>query len=441
MGSLADFFGFPKDGCEVRFIDAAHGNGIFATKDYEKGDVIFREKPTVSFQQSYNRQEAWTCAHCGKFLGSLDEQLAKHLGLTRLRIVSNIHLPASSKYQTTTTEAVQCIAGCGEMYCSEPCREHSFSQYHHLMCVGQVSSVNHPLYQFKQHALENNELFLLAGQLIARFISLWLENGKQGEVKAFQAQYLNKFIHKYWWDMPHEDSSPEELQKMAQESITLLQSAFTIPFMDNKRDLEQVSSLFDFEFFSKLLALLETNEIAIGVTSPLERYRKDMVNFPQLEKAVAETLLTPLMTKLKQMHEEECNEADVEMDDGEEDDEEEEAAEEDEGEPQDEDDIPIFSNYEGIGIFPFTAMMNHSCEPNCQVNFDDDYTLKMDVLKPIKCGEQIMQSYIYEDGPLKDRQEELNSYGFVCDCAKCGRQTAARLNSKKSQPKKDKGKK
>lgn len=72
--------------------------------------------------------------------------------------------------------------------------------------------------------------------------------------------------------MPHEDSSPEELQKMAQESITLLQHAFSLPFADNKQDLEQIYPLFDFELYSKLLALLETNEIAIGVTSPLEKY-------------------------------------------------------------------------------------------------------------------------------------------------------------------------
>lgn len=72
--------------------------------------------------------------------------------------------------------------------------------------------------------------------------------------------------------MPREDSTPEELQKMAQESITLLQHAFTLSFADTKQDLAQIAPLFDFEFYSKILALLETNEIAIGVTSPLERY-------------------------------------------------------------------------------------------------------------------------------------------------------------------------
>lgn len=90
------------------------------------------------------------------------------------------------------------------------------------------------------------------------------------------------------------------------------------------------------------------------------------------------------------------------------------------------------------------------------MNFDDDYTLKITVLSPIKVyvfypyfcskipnfnnsGDQIVQSYIYEGAPLRDRQEELNSYGFVCDCPKCTRQAAAKLVPK-AAPKKDKQK-
>jgi hypothetical protein len=104
----------------------------------------------------------------------------------------------------TTIDPIPCIGGCGEMYCSEKCRELAFSQYpphmhrlrfyvtpaiyHHLLCVGQISSTSHPLYRFKQHALETNELFILASQLIARIISLWLEHGKQGRIIDFQTQ-------------------------------------------------------------------------------------------------------------------------------------------------------------------------------------------------------------------------------------------------------------
>lgn len=319
MGSLCDFFGVVPDACEVKFIDPQHGNGIFAKKSFNAGDIIYVEKPLVSFQQSYNRQEAWTCAHCCRFLGTLDQQFAKHLGLTRLRINSNIHLPESEAYvdKEHPCVPVPCLGGCGEEYCSEECRESAFVRYHHLLCVGQISSTKHPLYQFKQHALENNELFILAAQLIARILSLWMENGKQAGILTFQQQFLNKFTHKFWWEMVHEDSTPEELQRMAQESITLLQQAFSMPFQDNKSDLEQISTLFSFEFYAKLLALLEINEIAIGVVSPLEKYRKeiDKIADPN-NRAIAEKLITPLANKLKQMHDAEC--ADEDGEDGEE---------------------------------------------------------------------------------------------------------------------------
>ena len=52
-----------------------------------------------------------------------------------------------------------------------------------------------------------------------------------------------------------------------------------------------------------------------------------------------------------------------------------------------------------------------------------------------------MQSYIFEGAPLKERQEELKNYGFVCDCPKCTRQIAAKQAPKASKtPKKDKQK-
>ncbi len=72
--------------------------------------------------------------------------------------------------------------------------------------------------------------------------------------------------------MPHENASPTELHKLAQDSLLLLQQAFTLPFVENVADLAKISSLFHFEFYAKLLALLEINEVAIGITAPLEKY-------------------------------------------------------------------------------------------------------------------------------------------------------------------------
>src|SRR3712207_2844980 len=41
------------------------------------------------------------------------------------------------------------------------------NRHHELLCVGAINSTMHPLYLFKEHAILNNELFLLAAQAIA----------------------------------------------------------------------------------------------------------------------------------------------------------------------------------------------------------------------------------------------------------------------------------
>lgn len=65
--------------------------------------------------------------------------------------------------------------------------------------------------------------------------------------------------------------------------------------------------------------------------------------------------------------------------------------------------------------------------------------VRVNLIHVLFSGEQILQSYIYENAPLRARQEELNSYGFVCDCPKCVRQTAAKQVPKPKR--KDKQKK
>lgn len=57
------------------------------------------------------------------------------------------------------------------MYCSERCRDEAYAEYHEALCVGRVDSENHPLVVFKKHAIEHNELFMLAAHVIARIFN------------------------------------------------------------------------------------------------------------------------------------------------------------------------------------------------------------------------------------------------------------------------------
>lgn len=54
---------------------------------------------------------------------------------------------------------------------SEDCRTQAFNKHHQLLCVGQLTTTQHPLFLFKQHAIENYELFLLAAQVREVFLA------------------------------------------------------------------------------------------------------------------------------------------------------------------------------------------------------------------------------------------------------------------------------
>ena len=94
----------------------------------------------------------------------------------------------------------------------------------------------------------------------------------------------------------------------------------------------------------------------------------------------------------------------------------------------------------GIAFDPMAAMLNHSCDPNCIIRFDTDPfdptlrntsvadpilgSISVDLLRPIKDGEELTISYIDNTFPLSKRQADLSSrYFFTCSCSRCSRVT------------------
>jgi hypothetical protein len=67
-------------------------------------------------------------------------------------------------------EEVSCQWGCGVRYCSLKCAEMDMAEGHALLCVGPLESADHPLLEFKNFAIQHNEIFLLAGKLVAKSI-------------------------------------------------------------------------------------------------------------------------------------------------------------------------------------------------------------------------------------------------------------------------------
>lgn len=83
---------------------------------------------------------------------------------------------------------MNCQLGCGEVYCGAECCARALEDGHRLLCVGPLDSTSHPLYKFKEFALETCEEFLLGAQVVASMVCAAqrlaeAEAGGEGEVR------------------------------------------------------------------------------------------------------------------------------------------------------------------------------------------------------------------------------------------------------------------
>ena len=75
----------------------------------------------------------------------------------------------------------------------------------------------------------------------------------------------------------------------------------------------------------------------------------------------------------------------------------------------------------GVGCYPRTAILNHSCKPNCVLAYvGGGATLHVRTVRRIEESEELCHSYTDLCTPTRLRQQALsNRYGFMCDCPRC----------------------
>jgi len=81
----------------------------------------------------------------------------------------------------------------------------------------------------------------------------------------------------------------------------------------------------------------------------------------------------------------------------------------------------------GAALFQCLSNINHSCEPNCQIDFlggTSEGTLRL--LRDVQAGDELFITYVCPDEPLAARRERLAPYQFVCNCPKCLREGRGR---------------
>ena len=74
----------------------------------------------------------------------------------------------------------------------------------------------------------------------------------------------------------------------------------------------------------------------------------------------------------------------------------------------------------GFGLFPATAMLNHSCAPNAAFVAGGG-RMAVRAIAPLRAGDQVTVAYINLYAPQAERAAELGAAKhFVCGCARCG---------------------
>lgn len=83
-----------------------------------------------------------------------------------------------------------------------------------------------------------------------------------------------------------------------------------------------------------------------------------------------------------------------------------------------------FLNVEGSGLYSNQSKINHSCVPNCEIQFpQSNHVLQVTALQKINPGEEITISYLDECALSRSRHSRQKvlkeNYMFICQCEKC----------------------
>jgi len=386
----------------VRCLDASKGRGLFSKRQFAPGEVIFTEMPLISIQHPVNRRMTVNCAQCNRFVGSPADQISRYIP----HAGNNDFIPPTLRTTCTGepirfSDTVYCPSGCGEVYCSQTCCTESFSQFHRAMCVGPLEN-DHPLVKFKKHSLEHYDELVLSGNLFC-FIAHLACDGREESVDKVQRLMLelgNEFQGGKWEET--DTGVCPERHAILVKAFELLKTAL----------LPRAPTIFEplfitNEFFSRTLSIFERNNVDIDIKSPMD----DVIHHAAEGSPDGGEHLRRLLV---QKHVQDKEQDDTDM------------TEMTEMDPKS---MPIkdlldteWPAFHGTGLYKVAAMMNHSCDPNVQLEYRNG-TRQISVVasRRIEASEELSHAYIPDVGdmPVELRKENLKEIGFDCSCIKC----------------------
>uniref|UniRef100_A0AAY4DHX0 Protein-lysine N-trimethyltransferase SMYD5 n=1 Tax=Denticeps clupeoides TaxID=299321 RepID=A0AAY4DHX0_9TELE len=367
-----------RQNVEVRFIDNVKGKGIFAKRDIRKGESIFTERPLISAQflwnalYKYKGESRASCEYCMRSLETAEENAQ------RLSGKPGLSLPRPELCRVRP-DLQQACPQCQVMYCSAECRQAALDQYHRALCLGgSHEDPDHPVNKLQEawrnvHFPPETSSIMLMAKMVATV--------KQAQDKGRWQRLFSQFCCRSANE--EEELAHKLLGEKFQGQLALLRGLFTTALYD-----EHLVRWFTPEGFCSLFSLVGTNGQGIG-TSSLSQWVHacDALELPDQQREQLDAFIDQLYK-------------DIEKETGD------------------------FLNCEGSGLFLLQSSCNHSCVPNGEASFPDNYfLLHLTALSDVRAGEEICISYLdccQRDRSRHSRHKILReNYLFVCSCSKC----------------------
>ncbi|CAL1526150.1 unnamed protein product [Lymnaea stagnalis] len=364
---------FITEKVKVINISKTKGKGLLGNTIFQKGDVIFEEKPLVSAQFSWNELYKYlACEYCLRSLETAEE-MAK-----RLTNNPGLSLPYPECCDLDTSQFAQC-PDCQILYCSSVCRDLAASQYHQVLCKGSShDDAENPLNQLVEiwrsfHYPPETCSIMLIAKIIAMV--------KQAQDKGKVISSFSNFVQTAVNDQEH--IAHKLLGEQFQVQREVLRKHLTDALFE-----ESVQEWFTSEGFNSLFALIGTNGQGIG-SSSFSRWVKNTEKLPlgDSERKQLDDLIEKCYEQLEEVSGD-------------------------------------FLDCEGSALYQLQSSCNHSCIPNAEITFPyGDNTLALVALKDISPEEEITISYLGccdLERSRHSRQKALKeNYLFKCTCEKC----------------------
>ena len=439
------------------------GRHLLASERIEKGNLIFCERPMVALQSTGNVHEGvLVCHYCMAFCGSPGQALRVAADPTELEGI--VTSDPSPDQHDGDHALIPCRHRCGQVYCSLECQEDDWKWGGHKeLCTGCIEDLEHPLVQFRIHAVHSNEIFLL----IAKWLAL-IHNQKvpyNDDDTAPNLHPLIDFSMNLWWDitkLSFADSPTDSAEMVALDRSCRTLCDESHAFLEAAWPEHKDSKWLTPSGIARLIGSMEQNCIGVRRKHAL---RQNIMEDKELRLEYHHQIVKCLDKSgmigedHSMCHDESCEtdaksevsestgsenmdlEGPLESDpDAKLDDDERSYSPDDIAEflsnlshplniGSDDDWDEIFPPLDGTAHFAFTEKMNHSCEPNSVVLYrsrgwgrNHPLVAYCVAVKDIQADEELTIAYIQTDESYESRQKALVNYGFECSCPRCVRE-------------------